>query len=307
MRMRSAGTLAICLWLLGAGADADAQQPAKRAPNNMFAQWSPDGKKIAFTSDRDGDPEIYVMNADGSRPVRLTRVPGRDAHPYFSPDGAQIVFQSPRGSVAAGGAWPDTYIYVMKPDGSQQARITSMPGFSGVPVYSPDGKRIAFQRTADLKNFHWHIFVMNADGAGPQQITDGASSNQVPSWSRDGKRLIFHSDRTGKNQIYSMHPDGAGVRRIAETPHDDTTASWSPDGKFIVFTSDRDGNPEIYRMDADGSGVKRLTQTDAIERGPVWSSDGRRILFVSQRDGNAEIYVMDADGRNPTRLTFPPK
>src|SRR5262245_3660417 len=85
--------------------------------NYMFPQWSHDGKRIAFTSDRDDDPEIYVMNADGTNPIRLTTAKGRDAHPYFSKDGKRILFQSPR----ANGS--DTNIYIMNADGSDQRQL----------------------------------------------------------------------------------------------------------------------------------------------------------------------------------------
>src|SRR4029077_7283177 len=105
---------------------------------NSDPAWSPDGKKIAFMSNRDGgDIEIYVMNVDGSQQTRLTNAPGRDAHPSWSPDGKNIYFQSPRD-----GGMPQ--IYVMKADGSGQRRLTHNAGFTGVPLASPDGRRIVF-------------------------------------------------------------------------------------------------------------------------------------------------------------------
>lgn len=114
------------------------EQAAPRG--DVFGRWSPDGGRIVFTSDRSGDPEIYVMAADGTGLTRLTDAPGRDAHPDFSPDGRQIAFQSPR-------AGDGTHLYVMRAGGADQRRITSLSGFSGVPVWSPDGSRLAFQRT----------------------------------------------------------------------------------------------------------------------------------------------------------------
>src|SRR5688572_13782771 len=99
----------IALMLLACAANiAKSQTPG--VSNSMFPQWSHDGRRIVFTSDRDGDPEIYVMNSDGSSPVRLTNSKGRDAHPIFSRDGKRIVFQSPRGNGV------DTNIYVMNSD-----------------------------------------------------------------------------------------------------------------------------------------------------------------------------------------------
>ncbi|HEV2750910.1 MAG TPA: DPP IV N-terminal domain-containing protein [Gemmatimonadales bacterium] len=270
------------------------------ASNNMFPQWSHDGRHIAFTSDRDGDLEIYVMDADASHPVRLTHAPGRDAHPYFSPDDRTIVFQSPR----ANGR--DTNIYVMDADGSHVVRLTDLKGFAGVPVYSPDAKTIALQwrETSDFEDkTKWRIGVMDADGRNLHFITPGDANDQVPNWSRDGRRLIFYSDRTGKNQIYTMRPDGSEVRRLITTAFDDNAASWSPDEKRIAFTSDRDGNGEIYVMDADGGNVRRLTHTRATERAAVWSPDGTKLLFSSDGEGPSEVYVMQADGSHLVRLT----
>src|SRR5262249_36219825 len=105
--------------------------PADPQPqwSDMFARWSADGTRLVFMSDRDGDEEISLMNADGTDPRRLTRKPGRDAHPYFSRDGREILFQSPRAN------GKDTNIYVMNSDGSGVRPLTSLPGFTGVPVY----------------------------------------------------------------------------------------------------------------------------------------------------------------------------
>ena len=118
------------------------QQP-QAGYDDMWPAWSPDGRRIVFASTRDGDPEIYVMNADGSRAQRLTSTPGRDAHPSWSPDGKTIAFQSPR-------LEGHTRIFLMDADGSNQRPLTNNRGFCGVPSWSPDGKQIAFQCTDDV-------------------------------------------------------------------------------------------------------------------------------------------------------------
>lgn len=275
-------------------------QAVRGTGNNMFPQWSQDGKRIAFTSDRDGDPEIYVMNADGTSPRRLTHTPGRDAHPFFSRDGRRIVFQSPR----ANGV--DTNIYVMNSDGANVVQLTNLKGFAGVPVYSPDEKLIVFQ-WRETNNFEdngkWRICLMNTDGSGFRVITPGLANDQVPNWSRDGKRLLFYSDRTGKDQLYTMKPDGTDVRRVFASEFNDNAAFWSRDNRKISFTSDRDGKRELYVMDADGKNVRRLTNTRATERLGVWSPDATKIAFSSDGDGPAHIYVTNLDGSKVVCLT----
>ncbi|HKP70827.1 MAG TPA: hypothetical protein VJV05_16175 [Pyrinomonadaceae bacterium] len=225
------------LWTISFLVCGVASVAAQATGNNMFPQWSHDGTKIAFTSDRDGDPEIYVMNADGSGQTRLTTAKGRDAHPYFSKDGKKILFQSPRENGA------DTNIYFMNVDGSGQKQLTKLKGFAGVPVYSPDEKKIVFmwRKSNDFRDGNkWLIATMDPNGENIRVITDGKSNDQVPNWTRDGKRLLFFSDRTGRNQLYTMKPDGSDIKRLFVTESNENAAFWSPDNKRIAFVSDRE-------------------------------------------------------------------
>jgi Tol biopolymer transport system component len=275
-----------------------AKAPSPVPFNNEHPAWSPDGKRIVFASNRDGNNEIYVMNADGANQQRLTQAPGRDAHPAWSPDGKKIAFQSPRE-----GDGRDTNLYVMNADGSNQTKITNNHGFCGVPAWSPDGKRIVFQwRFAGGGGERWHIFVINADGTGQTQLTNDAANNQVPNWSPDGKTIIFYSDVTGKNQLYLMNPDGSNKRRLTNNAWNDHAAFWSRDGKRIMFISDRDGTRDIYVMHADGSNQTRISQNLQAYQAN-WSADGDKIVFGFAKDHNTEIYVMNRDGSNRIQLT----
>ena len=258
---------------------------------------SPANGRIVFQSNRDGDFEIYVMNADGSGQTRLTDNEASDGFPSWSPDERRIVFQSHRDG--------DSEIYVMNADGSGLTRLTDNEAWDWVPSWSPDGRRIAFMSGGE-------IYVMNADGSGQTRLTDNEASDGSPSWSPDGRRIVFSSNRDDPDpddddrisNIYAMNADGSGQTRLTYNEGWDGAPSWSPDGRRIAFQSDRDGgDSEIYVMNADGSGVRRLTDNDARDSAPSWSPDGRRIAFHSSRDGNYEIYVMNADGSGQTRLT----
>ena len=146
-------------------------QLTSAAGNDLNAVFSPDGSKIAFTSNRDGNAEIYIMNADGSNETRLTNNPGLDQIPAFSPNGKKVAFQSQ----ATGGS----QIMVMNPDGSNQTQLTFSTSAKFEPVFSGDGNSISF--TVATSNDD-EIFIVKADGTGETQLTNSAGKNLAPAW-----------------------------------------------------------------------------------------------------------------------------
>ena len=130
--------------------------------------------RIVFVSDRDGNWEIYVMNADGSGRTNLTNNPAADYDSTWSPDGTKIAFISDRD-----GNWE---IYVMNADGSGQTRLTNNPANDHGPTWSPDGAMIAFVSDRDGNK---EIYIMNADGSGQMRLTNNASIDMYPSWGRE--------------------------------------------------------------------------------------------------------------------------
>ena len=248
--------------------------------------------RIAFVSDRDGNWDVYVMNADGSDVTRLTDAAAWDQWPSWSPDGMRIAFHSDRDE-----SWD---IYAMNADGSDVTRLTDDTASDLGPSWSPDGRRIAFYSDRDGD---FEIYVMDADGSGVTRLTDSPEPDWHPSWSPDGGRIAFVSERDGDFEIYVMNADGSDVTRLTDDTATDSSPSWSPDGRRIAFASDRDGDFEIYVMNADGSDVTQLTDDTASDLGPSWSPDGQRIAFMSSRDGDWDVYVMNADGSGVTSLT----
>lgn len=253
------------------------------------------GGRIAFFTDRDGNWEIYTMNPDGSGLANLTRHPGEDRNPAWSPDGTQIAFSSDREG--------DYDIYLMNADGSNLRKITSNVSWNQVPKWSPDGSRIAF--VSDRQG-SWDIFVMNADGSGQVGLTSSSALDTNPTWSPDGSRIAFLSERDGNAEIYIMNADGSGVARVTNHPEEDGVFDWSRDGSRLLFGSGRDGNFDIYSMNVDGTDIVRLTDNPAVDSFASWSPDGGFIVFNTERDGNAEVYVMRSDGSEPTNLSNSP-
>lgn len=252
--------------------------------------------KIAFASDRDGNFEIYVMNADGGGLTRLTDNPAEDTQPTWSPDGTRLAFVSNRDG--------NKEIYVMSAEGGGVTRLTTNTAEDIEPAWSPllTNQKIAFVSHRDGND---EIYVMNVDGTGQTNLTQTMPDDTGPAWAPSGTLLGFASNRDGdKFEIYRMNSDGTNLVRLTNNSFTDVSPAWPP-GR-ITFQSDRDGNDELYTMNAgDGTNQTRLTNSPAFDLDPARSSDGARLVWVSNRDDaiNLEIYAANADGSNVVRLT----
>lgn len=240
--------------------------------------WSPDGTKIAFSRTTfTVQSQIYVMNADGTNPTRITNNSAGDTQPTWSPDGTKIAFVSNRDG--------NNEIYVMNADGSNQVRLTNDPGFDIDPAWSPDGTKIAFTSSRDFPGITGNIalgfelYTINADGSNPIRLTNNSNVDAGPSWSPDGTKIAFNTQRDGLPLVYVMNANGSNPINITQsTTLDSGDPEWSPDGTTIAFTSFGHvgiGNVSaIFLMNADGSNIRRLSNISTNEHELAWQPLG---------------------------------
>jgi TolB protein len=194
--------------------------PRFRGTNSSPA-WSPDGQQLAFMSSQNGDPEIYLINADGTHLHRITFAVGVNTSPAWNPKtGKEMVFVSDRGGDGA------PVLYQMNSDGTNVARI-NLPDMGYVidPAWSPNGQLIAFSWRRPSGNYD--IYVMDVVSHQLVELTRDEGRNERPSWAPDGRHLVFESTRTGTNEIWSMLADGSQPRQLTFSGENESP-NWSP-------------------------------------------------------------------------------
>ncbi|MEO8457241.1 MAG: hypothetical protein ABI559_05455 [Chloroflexota bacterium] len=239
--------------------------PLTDAGRNYSAVWSPDGTRIAFVSERDGNAEVYVMNADGSGETRRTTNDGQDSGPAWSADGQKIVFLRRTEPT-------DIELWIVNASGGANPQM--LIGSSGVdtmPSFSPDGTKIAYGHNDPGEN-DTDIFVADADGSNPMRITDNDTPDYNPNWSPDSSQIVYMCDPGDANREICVVDAGGGTPQqlTNNAPISDEDAAFSPDGTRIVFYSDRPDTDTfgIYTMDTSGGDLQPVTTDNAYE--PDW-------------------------------------
>jgi Tol biopolymer transport system component len=243
-------------------------QLTENAAFDFDPEWSPDGQKIAFESDRDLFSDIFVMSADGSGQTNVTNNRAFDRSPTFGSDGDKIAFDSNLGA-GVGNPTGDTEIFTVKLDGTDLRQLTNNTARDLHPDYAPDGRKLAFVSDRDCSP---GVYTMNADGSKQRKSSRGSGvAFASPGWSPDGARIAFTSDQEGGHDVYVMRSSGSGQKRLTVSGlPTDSGPVFSPDGDEITFQTNRDGNFEIYAMSPNGEDQINLTNDPAADFTPDW-------------------------------------
>jgi len=253
--------------------------------------------RIAFTSFRHGQWDVYTMRSDGASVRNVTDTRWLKTSPSWSPDGRWIVFSGERHGPSD--------LFAVRANGNDLTRLTESRRSESWPAWSPDGDLIAFVCWRGTNPFQ--ICTIRADGTRPRRLTDypvtGASD---PAWSPNGARIAF--DHAGG--IYTMRPHGGHVHRIHNTPESSFEPSWSPDGHTIAFVSRAEGSYDLYTIRIDGTRLRRITRTPPKdEQMPCWSPNGRRIAYERVYEGEEQgfeyhlILTIRTDGTGRRKLS----
>jgi Tol biopolymer transport system component len=266
---------------------SDAQQLTFDNALVEFLDLSPDGTRLAVSSDRRGNPDIWIMPSGGGEMQQFTTDPTPDWDPAWSPDGREIAFYAYRSG--------NREIWVQPVGGGPARQLTKGEADSVFPRWSPNGKTIIFaSRTSGPSD----IWTVPAAGGAPAFLTGEPTFEDTdPFWSRDGQWVLFRSNRSGRPEVWRVPAGGGAPQPIFEGG---ASPTFSPDGREIYYLGPGpadQGGRAIWVASADGKASRPLTALTG-RRGSLnanaLSTDGRFVYFT-WAEGASDVWVMDLE------------
>ncbi len=258
---------------------------------------APKTEKIVFSSNRRGNWDIYVMNPDGSKQVRLTNNRGDDFSPVWSPTHEQILFVSDRGGVED--------LYVIDADGRRLRKVFSDTAKRIEPAWAPDGERIVFH--AQLPQ--WSIQTATIHGRNVKQVASADRRGGNPSWSPDGTEIAFVDDVGDSRRIRILTLSSGAVQTFLpkESPWM-YSPSWSPDGERLAFSWYKWGvgvdKQALFIANRDGSRLKQISKSAPGTHSPSWSPEADKLVYAERDNNNSQqIVVIDVRSGRKTEMT----
>jgi len=227
---------------------------------NLSPAWSPDGHKICYTSFKDDNPNLYVLNLRTKTQFRLSALRGLNSAPAWSPDGSRLALTLSKDGNAE--------IYLLDVETKKLQRLTYNNGIDSSPSWAPSNREIAF--TSDRAGSP-QVYLMDADGLNVRRLTFEGSYNDSPAWSPRGDKIAYVSRTDSGFDIYTIDVTGENIMRLTDSSSSNEDPCWSPNGFAIMFSSNREGGRALYSMFWDGTGQKRLT-SGGVNYMPAWSA-----------------------------------
>jgi Tol biopolymer transport system component len=253
--------------------------------DNLSPSRSPDGQWVAFTTNRDGNWEIYIANATGKEINRVTyNTTAADIDPMWSPTGQYVAYESTRQG--------SRDIYMIDINTGDEVQLTNSPANEVNPFWSPDGSKIVYQ--SDINGL-WQIFQVDVASKQITQLSDGKGNDLNPQYSADGKTIAFRSyrDTMDKSLLYVVNADGTNAKLISDPKANAFNQVWSPDSKMLAYQSDATGNGDIYVYQLGSAATTQVTNTNVPDFAPTWKCDSSTLIFSSaDQTGTPKLFQM---------------
>lgn len=226
---------------------------------NLSPAWSPDATQICYTSYKNGNPDLFMINLRTDTQIRLSNLQGLNSAPAWSPDGSKIALTLSKDGNAE--------IYTLEIEKRRFRRLTYNRAIDSSPTWAPSNREIAF--TSDRSGSP-QIYVMDSDGVNVRRLTFQGSYNDSPNWSPRGDKVAFVSRTDSGFDIYTIDVTGENLMRLTDSSGSNENPSWSPNGFSLIFSSTRSGGKKLYSMFWDGTDQKSLT-SGGVNYSPAWS------------------------------------